>query len=54
MLEKIICIEGLTCERSAPFVGMRLVREDVEVTMGKRRSAIPHMSELESMARRGF
>jgi hypothetical protein len=54
MLEKIICIEGLTCERSVPSEGRRLVREDIEVTLGKRRASIPHMLELESVVRRGF
>jgi hypothetical protein len=54
MLEKIICIEGLTCERGLPGEGFRIRNEDVETIMGKRRATIPHVSELEAAVRRGF
>jgi hypothetical protein len=48
MFEKIICIEGITC----PGKPERNI--DFEVEIGKRRSATPHMSELESFVKRGF
>ncbi len=54
MLEKIICIEGLTCERSVPCEVKRYVPVDIEVAIGKRRAATPHIWELEAAARRGF
>ena len=53
MIEKIICIEGVTCPRSAPN-GMHRIPVDIEVAMGKRRAATPHMWELEAVVRRGF
>ena len=54
MLEKIICIEGLTCERNVPCEVKRFVPAGIEVAMGKRRAAASYMWIAESTLRRGF
>lgn len=54
MLEKIICIEGLTCERNVPCDVKRYVPMDIEMSIGKRRAAAPYMWIAESTLRRGF
>jgi len=53
MLEKIICIEGLTCERNVPCEVKCHIPVDIEVAMGKRRAA-SYMWGIESTLRRGF